>query len=357
MNKSIRYNLLDFDRATLRALFAEMGEKTFRADQLIQWIHQYGIQTFDAMTNLSKSLRHYLKDHMMIRPPHIVMERQSIDGTRKWLLELDDGNTIETVYIPERGRGTLCISSQVGCPLGCVFCATGKQGFKRNLKASEIIGQVWLVVRALSKENGMHDRQVTNVVFMGMGEPLLNFDPVFKAINLIMDDFAYNLSKYRVTVSTSGIVPMINRLAQCSTVSLAVSLHASNDRLRDQLMPINRKYPLKALMAACKHYFNHEKRRKIAFEYIMLKDINDQLVHAKELLALVRDVPCKFNLIPYNETMGGAFQSSDQATIDRFRSLLIKGGIQTVTRKRRGVDIEAACGQLRGLKREGDQIC
>ena len=300
------------------------------------------------MTNLGKALKEKLSQLSYVGLPEIVTSQKSFDGTHKWLLKLDCGNCIETVYIPESNRGTLCVSSQVGCALNCSFCSTGKQGFNRNLSTAEIIGQVWLAVRELSLSQGTHDKRVTNVVMMGMGEPLLNFDNVVSAMNIMMDDFAYGLSKRRVTLSTSGVLPDLERLREVSPVALAVSLHAPNDALRNELVPINKKYPLVQLMALCKTYFKDEPRRKVTFEYVMLKGVNDQPEHAVQLIKLLKDIPAKVNLIPFNPFPLTQYQRSSQQTIDAFRDKLISSGINTITRKTRGDDIDAACGQLAG---------
>lgn len=345
---SQKINLLDFNYQQLRNFFSEIGDKPYRAQQVMQWIHQAGFHDFSQMTNLGKSLRERLSLVAEIRLPEIVTCQKSADGTHKWLLKLDCGNCIETVFIPEATRGTLCVSSQVGCALNCSFCSTAKQGFNRNLSTGEIIGQVWLAVRELSQQNGAHDKQVTNVVMMGMGEPLLNFDNVVAAMDIMMDDFAYGLSKRRVTLSTSGVLPELERLREASPVALAVSLHAPNDELRNELVPINKKYPLAELMALCKRYFKNEPKRKVTFEYVMLKGVNDQPEHAAQLIKLLRDVPAKVNLIPFNPFPMTQYQRSSQATIDAFREKLIAKGINTITRKTRGDDIDAACGQLAG---------
>ena len=338
-----KINLLNFDRKAMEEFFVRIGEKAFRAVQLLQWIHQRGLSDFDRMTNLSKSLRTYLAEHCEIRAPEIVFDQQSADGTRKWLLQVDATNRIETVFIPEEGRGTLCISSQVGCALACSFCSTARQGFNRNLSVAEIIGQLWMAQRELGELG-----RITNVVLMGMGEPLLNFDNVVAATQLMMDDYGYGLSKRRVTLSTSGVVPALDRLAQVSEISLAVSLHAPDDVLRDQLVPINRKYPLKELLPACKRYLGKEGRRKITMEYVMLDGINDTPAHARALIRLLSHVPCKINLIPFNPFPGAPYQCSSAAVIARFSTILQDGGLITTTRKTRGEDIDAACGQLVG---------
>ncbi len=343
-----KINLLNFNVEEMRTFCHELGEKPYRAQQLMQWIHQGGLSSFSTMTNLSKVFRERLEEIAEIRLPEVVSCQQSNDGTHKWLLKLDCGNCIETVFIPEATRGTLCVSSQVGCALNCSFCSTGKQGFNRNLSTAEIIGQVWVAVRVLSKKEGMHDRHVTNVVMMGMGEPLLNFDPVVRAMDIMMDDLGYGLSKRRVTLSTSGIIPEMERLRDCSPVSLAVSLHAPTDELRDELVPINKKYPLVELMSICKNYFKNEPKRVVTFEYVMLKGVNDQPKHAMQLIHLLRDVPCKVNLIPFNPFPLTQYECSSRAAIDAFRDILTAKGINTITRKTRGDDIDAACGQLAG---------
>ncbi len=343
-----KVNLLNYNYQQMRELLSSWGEQPYRAQQIIQWIHQNGLVDFAQMTNLGKALREKLSQLSCIKVPEIVTCQKSSDGTHKWLLKLDCGNCIETVFIPEANRGTLCVSSQVGCALNCSFCSTAKQGFNRNLSTAEIIGQVWLAVRELSTNQGVHDKRLTNVVMMGMGEPLLNFDNVVSAMNLMMDDFAYGLSKRRVTLSTSGVLPDLERLRQVSPVALAVSLHAPNDELRNELVPINKKYPLAQLMALCKIYFKDEPRRKVTFEYVMLKGVNDQPEHATQLIKLLHDVPAKVNLIPFNPFPMTQYQRSSQAAIDAFRDKLIANGINTITRKTRGDDIDAACGQLAG---------
>jgi len=332
----------------MRKFVSDCGEKPFRAQQLIQWIHQSGINDFSKMSNLSKALCAKLTQIAEIRLPEIVSTEKSSDGTHKWLIKLECGNCIETVFIPEEKRGTLCVSSQVGCALNCSFCSTGKQGFNRNLTVAEIISQVWLSVRALSNKNGLHDKRITNVVMMGMGEPLLNFDNVVMAMDIMMDDLAYGLSKRRVTLSTSGIIPEMERLREISPVSLAVSLHAPNDLLRNVLVPVNKKYPLAQLMAVCKNYFANEPKRVVTFEYVMLKGVNDTPEHAKQLIKLLHDVPAKVNLIPFNPFPLTQYERSSKTAIDAFRNQLVAKGINTITRKTRGDDIDAACGQLAG---------
>lgn len=342
-----KINLLDLDKAGLQMFFTEMGEKPFRASQVMKWIYQFGVSEFDGMSNLSKSLREKLKEIAEVRPPQVLSEHRSHDGTIKWVLQLDTMNCIESVFIPESDRGTLCVSSQVGCALDCSFCSTAQQGFNRNLRVSEIIGQLWVANQALGCLP-REQRQISNVVMMGMGEPLLNFDNVVKAMSLMLDDEAYGLSKRRVTLSTSGVIPALDRLKQVSDVSLAVSLHATNDALRDQIVPINQKYPIAELMAACKRYLAGDARRRITFEYVMLDGINDSDAEAHALAKLLRNIPSKVNLIPFNPFPGTAYQCSSQERIDAFRDILIRHGLTTITRKTRGNDIEAACGQLAG---------
>jgi 23S rRNA (adenine2503-C2)-methyltransferase len=340
-------NLLGLDSEALKAFCSAIGEKPFRAGQILQWIHRYGVDDFEAMTNLSKTLRQRLAEVAEIRAPEVALDQQAADGTRKWLLRLADGNCIETVFIPEVNRGTLCVSSQVGCTLNCAFCSTGHQGFSRNLETHEIVAQLWVANRLLGgAEAG--ERRVTNVVFMGMGEPLLNFDRVVSAIRIMLDDNAYGLSKRRVTVSTAGLVPLIDQLRDTLPVSLAVSLHATNDPLRDELVPLNRKYPIAVLLDACRRYVVNQPHRRVTFEYIMLDGVNDSDAHARELVALLRDVPSKINLIPFNPFPEGRFQRSSPARLERFRKILMDAGFTTITRKTRGDDIDAACGQLAG---------
>ncbi|HAT1883675.1 23S rRNA (adenine(2503)-C(2))-methyltransferase RlmN [Legionella pneumophila] len=344
----LKVNLLNYNYSQLRELLMAWDEKPFRAQQLFQWIHQVGISDFAQMTNLGKVLRSKLSQLACVDLPEIVACQKSADGTHKWLLKLECGNCIETVFIPEANRGTLCVSSQVGCALNCSFCSTAKQGFNRNLSTAEIIGQVWLAARELSDNHGIHDKKITNVVMMGMGEPLLNFDNVVSAMNIMMDDLAYGLSKRRVTLSTSGVLPEMERLREVSPVALAVSLHAPTDELRNELVPINKKYPLSQLISLCKRYFKDEPRRKVTFEYVMLKGVNDQPEHASQLIKLLHNVPAKVNLIPFNPFPLTQYQRSSQETIDAFREKLMKHGINTITRKTRGDDIDAACGQLAG---------
>jgi 23S rRNA (adenine2503-C2)-methyltransferase len=343
----MKTNLLDFDAQQLGAWFAEMGEKPFRARQVLRWVHKAGEGDFDAMSDLALSLRSKLREAACVLSPSVVREENSDDGTRKWLLDVGTGNAVETVFIPEADRATLCVSTQAGCALDCAFCSTGKQGFNRNLSVAEIIGQLWWANREVGKdENG--NWPVTNVVMMGMGEPLLNFDNTVHALRLMLDDNAYGLSRRRVTVSTSGIVPAMDRLRDECPVALAVSLHAPNDALRDVLVPVNKKYPLRELMPACQRYLEKAPRDFITFEYVMLDGVNDTVEHARELVALVRDTPCKFNLIPFNPFPQSPYARSSQGAVQRFRDVLMGAGIVTTTRRERGGDIAAACGQLAG---------
>jgi len=342
-----RVNLLNLERPGLEAFFTSVGEKPYRATQVMQWIHQYGCDSFEPMTNLSKALRRRLEAFACISPPTIVKDELARDGTRKWLLKLENSNCIEMVFIPEHDRGTLCISSQVGCALDCSFCATGKQGFNRNLSVAEIIGQLWLASRVLDYQPDS-ETKITNVVMMGMGEPLLNFDNVVSAMRLMLDDNAYGLSRRRVTLSTAGLVPRIDRLRENCHVSLAVSLHAPTDDLRDRLVPLNKKYPIRELLAACERYVAGAPRRRVTLEYIMLDGVNDSLEHARKLAKLLVNVPAKVNLIPYNPIDGATYRCSSNGAIDRFREVLLSAGLMTVTRRTRGDDINAACGQLAG---------
>lgn len=350
-------NLLGLDADQLVDYCGQLGEKPFRARQLQRWIHQFGVSNFEDMTDLAKSLREKLKGRATVVAPNVISDHISSDGTRKWLVDVGNGNAVETVFIPEETRGTLCISTQAGCAVNCRFCSTGKQGFNRNLSAAEIIGQLWMAEFALRAAKGVEpgpkgDRQITNVVLMGMGEPLLNYEPVVHALRLMLDDHSYGLSRRRVTVSTSGVVPMMDKLSSDCAVALAVSLHASNDALRDELVPLNKKYPLRELMAACRRYLEFAPRDFITFEYCMLDGVNDTDEHARELLALVQDpvhgVPCKFNLIPFNPFPESGLRRSNNPRIKAFAQVLIDGGVVTTTRKTRGDDIDAACGQLAG---------
>ena len=340
-------NLLDFDADGLTAFFAEQGEKPFRARQVLRWMHRFGQADFDAMTDIAKSLRAKLKDVALIVPPAIVSDRLSDDGSRKFLFDVGSGNAVETVFIPEDDRGTLCVSTQAGCALDCSFCSTGKQGFNRNLTVAEIIGQLWQANRVLGADPAQQ-RIISNVVLMGMGEPLANFDNTVKALRLMLDDNAYGLSRRRVTVSTSGLVPVMDRLSEECAVALAVSLHAPNDKLRDELVPINQKYPLHELMAACNRYLEKAPRDFVTFEYVMLDGVNDSDAQAYELLELTHNVSCKFNLIPFNPFPGSPYLRSPTHRIRRFAEILMTAGVVTTTRKTRGEDIDAACGQLAG---------
>jgi len=345
-----KINLLDLDRAGLERYFTAHGEKPFRATQVMKWIHDQGVADFDAMTNLSKALRASLHAEAEIRLPEIAADRLSGDASRKWLFRLADGNCIETVFIPEDGRGTLCVSSQVGCMLNCSFCSTARQGFNRNLTCGEIISQLWLAARALGQAPD-GERIISNVVLMGMGEPLLNYDNVVRAVSIMLDDFAYGLSKRRITLSTAGIVPAIERLRRDCDVSLAVSLHAADDPLRDELVPLNRKYPIRELLAACRDYVG-EGRRRVTFEYVLLDGVNDSDAHARQLVRCLEGVPAKVNLIPFNPFPETRYRRSGADRIERFFEILNRAGIVTITRRTRGDDIDAACGQLAGRFRD-----
>ena len=340
-------NLLNFDREALAAFFVEHGEKRFRADQLIQWIHQNGVIDFEQMTNISKSLRAWLIEHCEIALPEIARDEVSRDGTRKWLFRFPDGNAIETVFIPEADRGTLCISSQAGCILDCTFCATAQQGFNRNLTTAEITGQVWLANKLLNGF-GQPQRIISNIVMMGMGEPLYNYRNVIPALRIFMDDFAYGLSSRRVTLSTAGVVPYINKLVDDLDVSLAISLHAPNDELRNQLVPLNQRFPIRELLDACQRYVGDRNTRKITIEYVMLDGVNDRPQHARQLIKILKGLRAKVNLSPFNPFTGVPYQCSSRQAIHRFSEILQSGGLVTTTRKTRGQDIDAACGQLAG---------
>jgi 23S rRNA (adenine2503-C2)-methyltransferase len=380
-------NLLGLDQEALRGFCAGLGEKPYRARQLLRWIHHAGVDDFSAMTDMSRPLRERLASSAEIAAPRVLRDTTAADGTRKWLLDVGTGNAIETVFIPEISRGTLCISSQAGCALACTFCSTGHQGFNRNLTVEEIIGQLWLATRALRsraahtgevrtaqsavralRSHDVHageertaqsavarlgrgvteERPISNVVMMGMGEPLANFDNVVTAMRLMLDDSAYGLSRRRVTLSTVGLVPGIDRLGEACPVALAVSLHAPNDALRDELVPINRKYPIRELLAACRRYLTKAPRDFVTFEYVMLSGVNDAVGQARELAARVSDVPCKINLIPFNPFPGVDYQRSSPDAIARFRDVLMQAGLVATVRKTRGDDIAAACGQLAG---------
>jgi 23S rRNA (adenine2503-C2)-methyltransferase len=347
-------NLLDFDLEGLAAFCDRLGEKRFRATQLFRWMHQRGADDFDGMSDLAKSLREKLKTCAHVQALPVLTEQSSADGTVKWLFDVGDGNAVETVFIPEDDRGTLCVSSQAGCAVGCRFCSTGHQGFSRNLKTSEIVAQLWYAEHALRRRLGTSERVISNVVMMGMGEPLQNYSALVPALRTMLDDHGYGLSRRRVTVSTSGVVPMIDRLAQDCPVALAVSLHAPNDALRDNLVPLNRKYPIAELLEACNRYLAHAPRDFITFEYCMLADVNDQPEHAQQIIDLVRQyqrqggVWGKFNLIPFNPFPASGLVRSAPQRVAAFAKLLSDAGIVTTVRKTRGDDIDAACGQLAG---------
>lgn len=345
-----KVNLLGLDPEAMASFFEAIGEKRFRATQVLKWIHQNGVDDFDAMSNISKPLREKLKQLATIQSPPVLQQADSEDGTRKFLFQISGGNAVETVFIPEGDRGTLCVSSQVGCSLDCSFCATGKQGFNRDLTAAEIIGQVWAAARSFGQFEAQRDRAVTNVVMMGMGEPLMNFDNVVAAMTLMMDDNAYGLSKRRVTLSTAGVVPMLDRLGEVTDASLAISLHAPNDALRNELVPINKKYPIAMLLDSAKRYIDGlpDNRRKITIEYTLIDQINDRPQHAYELAELLRDIPVKINLIPFNPFNLVNYKRVSNNALRRFQDILIKAGYTTTVRTTRGDDIDAACGQLAG---------
>ena len=369
-------NLLNYNQVQLADYFASIGEKPFRAKQLMRWMHHFGVHDFTQMTDIAKSLREKLAADTEITLPNVQLEQVSNDGTRKWLIDVNSkvtdglktgaGNSIETVFIPEDDRGTLCISSQVGCALACTFCSTGAQGFNRNLSVAEIIGQLAIANKSLRGEAGYdllsaNDRIISNVVMMGMGEPLANYDNVVTAMQIMLDDSAYGLSRRRVTLSTSGIVPVMDKLKEDCPVALAVSLHAPNDALRDILVPINKKHPIKELMAACNRYLEKAPRDFVTFEYVMLDGVNDTVEHAHELLNVIRSVPCKINLIPFNPFPNSGYETSKPSHIRVFRDILMQAGYIVTVRKTRGDDIDAACGQLAGkvqdkIKRSGKHI-
>ena len=342
-----RTNLLGLGPAELTAFVVGLGEKPFRARQLLKWIYRRGVADIEAMTDLGREFRGQLAASAEVRVPDIALTQVSADGTRKWLLKLDSGQAIEMVFIPEPGRGTLCISSQVGCAMDCTFCSTAQQGFNRNLDVAEIMGQVWLAHRELGHSPD-GDRVITNVVFMGMGEPLANYRNVVPAAELMMDDLGLDLSRRRVTISTSGLVPQMRRIAEETNVALAVSLHAPNDALRSELVPINRKHPIAELLDACWHYVERQNARNVTFEYVMLDGVNDRPEHARELVALLRGKPAKLNLIPFNTFPGTQYRRSADAAIERFRDVLVRGSVMATIRRTRGDDIDAACGQLVG---------
>ena len=345
-----RVNLLGLPLAKLQDFFLEMGEKPFRAQQVLKWMHHAGVDSFAEMTNLGKALREKLDEVAEIRPPEVVSQQDSEDGTRKWAVRIEGGGLVETVFIPAGNRGTLCVSSQAGCSLDCSFCSTGKQGFERDLTAAEIIGQLWLALKSYDAFQSGKGRKVTNVVMMGMGEPLMNFDNVVDAMDLMLEDLAYGLSKRRVTLSTSGVVPALDRLAEVSEVSLAVSLHAPNDELRNELVPINRKYPIAMLLESCRNYLAHQsdKKRVVTVEYTLIAGVNDQPSQARELAQLLRGFPCKINLIPFNTFAQSDYQRPSGNAVSRFWQVLVDAGYLVTVRTTRGDDIDAACGQLVG---------
>ncbi|MGQ4001920.1 23S rRNA (adenine(2503)-C(2))-methyltransferase RlmN [Francisellaceae bacterium CB299] len=344
-----KVNLLDFNQKAMEDFLLSLGEKKFHAKQIFKWIHRKGIIDLDQMSDIGKNLRAKLKEVSHITVPKVVFSKASKDGTHKWLIDVG-GSAIETVYIPEEGRGTLCVSSQVGCTLNCSFCSTGKQGFNRDLSVAEIISQLWIAARTLSKNDGEHDFSVTNIVMMGMGEPLMNFDNVVPAMDIMMDDLAYGLSRRKVTLSTSGVVPRIYDLLEQSGVSLAVSLHAPSDLLRNELVPINKKYNIDELLEACKLYAEKGPHKQITFEYTLMSEVNDTPEIAKELVDLFksREVPAKINLIPFNPYPGTPYKKPSNNRIHKFRSVLQEHGFVVTIRKTRGDDIDAACGQLAG---------
>lgn len=345
-----KVNLLGLSREKLEEFCVSLGEKPFRAQQLMKWIHQNGVDDFDAMTNISKNLRARLQECAEIRPPEIVTQQDSADGTRKWAIRVSGGSVVETVYIPDNGRATLCVSSQVGCSLDCSFCSTGKQGFQRDLTAAEIIGQVWLAIKSFDGFPAPKNRVVTNVVMMGMGEPLLNFDNVVAAMSLMMDDFSYGISKRRVTLSTSGVVPALDKLGDVTDVSLAISLHAPNDELRNQLVPINKRYPIAQLLDACNRYWDKQTdtHRVTTVEYTLIAGVNDQPEHARQLVELLKDFPCKINLIPFNPFSLSDYRRPSKKAVTRFWQIVSDANFITTVRTTRGDDIDAACGQLVG---------
>ncbi|SEK77820.1 23S rRNA m(2)A-2503 methyltransferase [Atopomonas hussainii] len=344
-----KVNLLGLTKPQIEDFFESIGEKRFRGGQVMQWIHHFGVTDFAQMTNVGKALRAKLEARAEIRPPEVVSEDISADGTRKWVVRVASGSCVETVYIPQNGRGTLCVSSQAGCALDCSFCSTGKQGFNSDLTSAEIIGQVWIANQSFGTVPAKIDRAITNVVMMGMGEPLLNFDNVVPAMQIMMEDLGYGISKRKVTLSTSGVVPMIDKLAEHIDVSLALSLHAPNDELRNVLVPLNKKYPLDVLLETCKRYVSRlGEKRVLTIEYTLLKDVNDQPEHAEQMIALLRDVPCKINLIPFNPFPHSGYERPSNNAIRRFQDRLHQAGYNVTVRTTRGEDIDAACGQLVG---------
>lgn len=343
-------NLLGLSPAQMEAFFESLGEKKFRATQVIKWIHQMGVDDIDQMSNISKPLREKLKTLAEIRPPEVIADHLSTDGTRKWLIRVDGGSAVETVFIPEGERGTLCVSSQVGCSLDCSFCSTGKQGFNRDLTSAEIIGQVWIAAKAFDSLGAGVPRKVTNVVMMGMGEPLMNFDNSVAAMQLMLHDNAYGLSKRRVTLSTSGVVPELDRLADYVDVSLAISLHAPNDELRNELVPINRKYPIREFLRSANDYIAKmpDTHRKVTVEYTLMRNVNDRPEHAEQLAEVLKNTPCKINLIPFNPFPNSGYERVSNTSLQKFRDILYGKGYIVTIRTTRGDDIDAACGQLAG---------
>ncbi|MCK0153170.1 23S rRNA (adenine(2503)-C(2))-methyltransferase RlmN [Alcanivorax sp. S6407] len=350
MTAQQKVNLLGLDRPQMEAFFLEMGEKKFRAQQVLKWIHHHQADSFEQMTDVGKALRQKLSEVAEIRGPEVIHESISRDGTRKWVFEMDNGGAVETVFIPDGRRGTLCVSSQVGCAVDCSFCSTGKQGFQRDMTSAEIIGQVWQASRSFGPRRNLGEHPITNVVMMGMGEPLLNYDNVLSAMRIMKDDLGYGIGKKRITLSTSGVIPKIDQLSQDLDVALAVSLHAPNDELRNELVPLNRKYPLKELMAACKRYTKNisHKHNTITMEYVMLRDVNDKPEHARQLVKLLNGLPVKVNLIPFNPFPHAGYERSRKSDILEFHKYLNDNGLLTTVRTTRGDDIDAACGQLVG---------
>ena len=345
-----KVNLLGLSAYRLGDFFESLGEKRFRATQILKWIHQGGVDDFQAMSNISKDLRNKLQEVAEIRAPEVVSCHDSADGTRKWLIRVEGGSCVETVYIPEKDRGTLCVSSQIGCSLDCSFCSTGKQGFNRDLTSAEIIGQLWVAARSYGQFEPKAERRVTNVVMMGMGEPLMNFDNVVDAMNLMLDDNAYGLSKRRVTLSTAGVVPALEKLGDLTDVSLAISLHAPNDELRNELVPINRKYPIREFIDSARRYLDKmpDTHRKVTVEYTLIDHVNDRPEHAHQLAELLSELPCKINLIPFNPFPGSDYKRVSNNSLNRFRDILYQAGYTVTVRTTRGDDIAAACGQLAG---------
>jgi 23S rRNA (adenine2503-C2)-methyltransferase len=350
MTAQQKVNLLGLSRPQMEEFFLTMGEKKFRAQQVLKWIHHHQADSFEQMTDVGKALRQKLSEVAEIRGPKVTHESISRDGTRKWVFEMDNGGAVETVFIPDGRRGTLCVSSQVGCAVDCSFCSTGKQGFQRDMTSAEIIGQVWQASRAFGPRRNLGQHPITNVVMMGMGEPLLNYDKVLTAMRIMKDDLGYGIGKKRITVSTSGVIPKMNQLSEDLDVSLAVSLHAPNDELRNQLVPLNRKYPLKDLMAACKRYSKNitHRHNTITMEYVMLRDVNDKPEHARQLVKLLNGIPVKVNLIPFNPFPHAGYERSRKNDILEFHKYLNDNGVMTTVRTTRGDDIDAACGQLVG---------